>query len=276
MAPAIRYEDVRVTPTKAKEWLDLNDGNRIISPKVVAAYARDMAKGDWLFNPSPISFDTDGKLVDGQHRLLAVIQSGMPQKFHVAYNIPREHRKVIDIGRKRSVADNLVMDYGIKNASQVTAAGRIIIRWRMGTLRSTGTIKISEPEVYEFVVENDETLQEAASFAQKLRRTLPIPIAASTAAYHETMRVDEVAAKVFWDKIMTGAELKVGDPVLSLRSAVTRLGTKHEDRSLINLELIVRAWRVHLKGQTSGKTFTLKILRQIKEADFAIEQHDKD
>lgn len=270
MAIAPKFEDVVVTPAKAKEWLDTNESNRNVSRKVVEAYARDMTNGRWKYTGDPIRFDQDGNLIDGQHRLEAVIVSGQKQKFHVVHGILRDHRRVIDTGRKRSVADNAFMDYGVKNAPQVTAAARVILRWRNGTLRQTSQMKLSEAEVYDFVIENDATLQEAASYAQKLRRIITITGASATAAYHETRLVDAIAAEEFWDKVLSGVELKVGDPALAFRNAIARLGTKHEDRSLLSLELAARAWRTYLKGNATGGRLVIKTLRQIKEADFNI------
>jgi hypothetical protein len=271
MAKAIEYTEELITPAKAEEYLLKNPKNRQVSPKTVAAYARDMEKGDWLNTAEPIKFDPKGNLLDGQHRLAAVIRSGVRIKMAIARNVTSEARKVMDTGRRRSVADNLVMDFGVKNSTQVASAARIIIRWREGLLRQSNTLRITDSEIYEFVVENDPALQAAASYAQKLRRSLPFSLAAVTAAHVETHRVDEDAAKVFWDKVLTGAELRIGDPALSLRNTVVRLGPKHEDRTMMNLELIARAWRFHVADRNTGVTFLLKPLRKIQEQDFRIE-----
>jgi len=271
MAKAPEYTEEWVTPAQAEEYLQRNARNRPISPKTVAAYARDMENGKWLTTGEPIKFDSRGNLLDGQHRLAAIIRAGMRVKMTMARNIPTEARKVMDTGRRRSVADNLHMDFGVKNPTQVSSAARIIIRWRGGLLRQSNTLRITDSEIYEFVVNHDPELQVAASYAQKLRRSLPFSLSAVTAAHVETHRVNEDAAKVFWDKVLTGAELRVGDPALSLRNTVIRLGPKHEDRTIMNLELICRSWRFHVADRNTGVTFLLKPLRKIQEQDFRIE-----
>jgi hypothetical protein len=271
MAKALEYTEELITPAKAEEYLQRNSKNRQISPKTVAAYARDMENGDWLPTGEAIKFDVRGNLLDGQHRLAAIIRSGIKLKIAVIRNVIPDARKVMDTGRRRSVSDNLSMDFGVKNPTQVASAARIIIRWRSGLLRQSNTFRITDSEIYEFVVENDPALQVAASFGQKLRRSLPFSLAAVTAAHVETNRVNEDAAKVFWDKVLTGAELRVGDPALSLRNTVVRLGAKHEDRTMMNLELICRAWRFHVADRNTGVTFLLKPLRKIQEQDFRID-----
>lgn len=271
MAKALEYSTEVVTPAKAEEYLQKNPKNRAISPKTVNAYARDMENGDWLDTGESIKFDVRGNLLDGQHRLAAVVRSGCKIRLSIVRNVVPEARKVMDTGRRRSVADNLSMDFGVKNPTQVASAARLILRWRAGMIRQSTALRITDSEIYEFVVENDPALQVAASYAQKLRRSLPFSLSSVTAAHVETHRVNEEAAKVFWDKVLTGAELRVGDPTLSLRNTVVRLGPKHEDRSIMNLELICRAWRFHVANKNSGVTFLLKPLRKIQEQDFRIE-----
>lgn len=65
-----------VTPMKAARWLKRNIANRRVSPKVVRNYAGDMSRGEWLLNGEAIKFDRDGNLLDGQHRLGAIVHNG--------------------------------------------------------------------------------------------------------------------------------------------------------------------------------------------------------
>lgn len=279
-ATSVSYEEVTVSPQLAKEWLDrtVEQGktNRKLSNVTVSAYQRDMEEDRWKFNAVPIIFDENDLLADGQHRLWAVIRSGLPQQFLVARGVPAENRRTIDIGRKRSVADNLVMDFGVHNSSQVASASRMIIKWQNGKLRASNSYKITDAEITAFVLDNNDLLQESASYAQKLRRAIPISLTSATAAHHETSRVDPRKAEVFWTQAVTGAGLQIGDPALSFRNAIVRIGSKHEDRSLLNLELAVRAWRYHVAERKTGQNFLRKSLGQIRERDFLIEDHDFD
>ena len=56
-----------ITPQLAETYLTANVGNRPVLRRVVARYAREMAAGNWLLTHQGIAFDSQGKLVDGQH-----------------------------------------------------------------------------------------------------------------------------------------------------------------------------------------------------------------
>lgn len=96
-----------VSPEMAQEFLLHNAGNRSISQKTVALYAREMINGTWAESPEGICFNQRGELIDGQHRLLAVIQSKQPQRMLVITGCPDEATPHLDSGRKRSICDRI-------------------------------------------------------------------------------------------------------------------------------------------------------------------------
>src|SRR5262249_11917158 len=73
-------------------------------------YADDMLAGRWRLSFQGIAFDTSGRLIDGQHRLLAVLRSGMTIPFMVFRNVDMEIADSIDTGRKRSFADFSILE----------------------------------------------------------------------------------------------------------------------------------------------------------------------
>jgi hypothetical protein len=96
-----------VTPEKALQWLEGNTHNRPINEAHVKRLARDIQAGRWRLTHQGIAFDTDGLLVDGQHRLWAVVEAGMPITTRVFFNEPPENRQVLDSGQRRSNLDIL-------------------------------------------------------------------------------------------------------------------------------------------------------------------------
>jgi len=96
-----------VTPEHAKQLLGKNISNRPLRSKHVDSIARDMAAGAWMLNNDAICVATDGTLLNGQHRLSAVVKCGKPIKMLMAYGFSPETYKVLDSGKKRSVADNM-------------------------------------------------------------------------------------------------------------------------------------------------------------------------
>jgi len=106
-------------------WLDTQANNRNLSPKTVTAYARDMKKGAWRFDGTPIRFNRSGNLIDGQHRLSAIIESGKTQKMVVMWNLANETQDVMDSGRSRNIGDTLKL-HGYKNWTALGSSARML------------------------------------------------------------------------------------------------------------------------------------------------------
>lgn len=64
-----------VTPALAKQWLEKNTNNRNVNFAKVKKMAKDMREGHWDTTHQGIAIATDGTLVDGRHRLMAVVES---------------------------------------------------------------------------------------------------------------------------------------------------------------------------------------------------------
>lgn len=92
-----------ITPEIAKKYLAQNISNyRTMSNSVVAAYAADMKSGNWKLNGETIKFNKSNMLVDGQHRLAAVIKSGCSVLMMVLTGVPDEIT-TFDIGKNRTI-----------------------------------------------------------------------------------------------------------------------------------------------------------------------------
>ena len=73
--PAIAW--VTITPGDAEQMLESNEANRNMRARVVSAYARDMETDRWLVTGETIKIGRHGELLDGQHRLQAIIQNAV-------------------------------------------------------------------------------------------------------------------------------------------------------------------------------------------------------
>lgn len=96
-----------ITPDVAKEMLSHNCKNRRIRALTVSKYADDMKNGKWTETPDAICFDANGTLLNGQHRLNAVIQANIPVVMTIAYGVQAD--AVIDKGISRDTSDSLYM-----------------------------------------------------------------------------------------------------------------------------------------------------------------------
>lgn len=123
-------EKVLVTPGVAREWVKKNPDNRNVRPDRVAHLANEMKTGQWRFTGSGVSFDREGHLRDGQHRLYAVIESGVPCEMAVAFNVELDAINKIDAGSNRTSADRFTMtsrSEDIPNPRQASIVSRAIL-----------------------------------------------------------------------------------------------------------------------------------------------------
>jgi hypothetical protein len=118
-----------ITPEMAKEMLLSNtSANRKLDPAKVKKLAQQMKAGQFLLTHQGIAFDMDGRLLDGQHRLRAIVEAGVPVTMVVAEGSSPESFGVIDQGKPRDAASLLsMMRPGAKDVLRVAAAGRMMM-----------------------------------------------------------------------------------------------------------------------------------------------------
>lgn len=114
-----------VTPAMAEEFLSNNaDFQRAVRWSVVKNLEDCLVRGEWKLTHQGIAFDTNGKLIDGQHRLLAIRRSGISAEMTISYGVDPTCFQVLDIGAKRSTADLLRL--GSREAGIVSFLGRLV------------------------------------------------------------------------------------------------------------------------------------------------------
>lgn len=105
-------EYVLVTPDMANEWLGNQSRNRAVSQKRVSLYAAMMKRGAWYLTNAGLAFDEYGQLIDGQHRLLAVVNSQTPTKMLVVRELPHKAQIVLDQPLIRRGHDQIAIKEG--------------------------------------------------------------------------------------------------------------------------------------------------------------------
>lgn len=96
-----------ITPERAKESLKHNHPrNRTPDPREVRRLSK-IPREKWISCASTVKFDTNGVLIDGQHRLMAIIERGEALPCDVLYNAPPELVFVVDVGRGRTLSHML-------------------------------------------------------------------------------------------------------------------------------------------------------------------------
>lgn len=126
---------VKVTPAMAGDWLEKNIINRPIRPKWVTYLAEQITLGKFYRCTSAVGFREDGVLVNGQHRLLAILKAGVAVELLVATGMQEDSFHIEDRGSQRTVGDALGLPEGI------VADAALISRTIEGNM---GTTRVSE------------------------------------------------------------------------------------------------------------------------------------
>jgi hypothetical protein len=235
-------EVVLVTPAMASALLAKNPKNRNIKAWRVKAFTETMQRGEWQLNNDAIGLNAMGELLNGQHRLTAVVTSGLAQSFLIAYGLTDESQLTMDIGQRRNYADHLVMQGGVKHAGNLTVGLRVLHYYLRAYARGgtngdfmsgygNNAAKPSFQQLDTLLAQVWSPLQEGVSAASKA-----ILRSKSAPALHGGVGAHGVgiflAREGFADRnrdpqdfergLFTGAELSEGDPRLLLR-AYTRL-----------------------------------------------------
>ena len=185
-----------ISPTLAQRYLDGAAENRNIRINAVTAMARDISAGKFVFTGQPIIFDESNKLIDGQHRLSAIVLAGKAVKIAVVRGIPKEYQKNIDCGAKRTVADALGFK-GFKNKHVVAAIARAMMSGVRARKNPT------HDESLEFV----ETHKDALEFVMKhiyLHRKYITPGSVLAVAGRAWYTQDHELLKEFFKALTTG------------------------------------------------------------------------
>lgn len=157
----ITTELVTITPDMARNWLECNTKNRKLRPSFVEKLARDIENGKCMLTHQGIAFDSEGTLIDGQHRLHAICKANIPVQMMVTRGFAPNTISMVDIGTTRKLSDIIrwQTDEAWRNAKQVQALARFLIGEMM---RLTHTPTISD--IIEFMDEYAPAMQYAYGF----------------------------------------------------------------------------------------------------------------
>lgn len=218
----MRFEIMEISPEQATAWLERNVKNRKLRTGKVQSIAADIENGDWMLTHQAIGFDSDGELLDGQHRLEAIRMAGRPVVSAVAFDVPtratgadgKERRTMIavDRGSPRTVPDQLSIEYGMKHATEFVTLGNLILRAFVGartSMTAGQALRLAEvwPEVTSIARLHVKALKPAL-------KVTPIKAAVALAIHSHPAE-----ALGFWEGYATGQNLEMGTAAHTLREA---------------------------------------------------------
>lgn len=249
----MKIETQLVTPEIARNILDRSPSNfRKLDRNRVHNYAMDMREGKWVFNGETIKLDR-GCLIDGQHRLNAIIKSGVPIKCVVVEGeTPSEIScDSIDGGMPRTAQQTLA-NQGYANSKLLTAVSRLVLFYEKGHwARSTIASSVRNTEIVQFVGHNSERLQSALSVARMARSVLSLSLGASIAYLGSKFDPSETSETVwFFDKLGSGINLQSDEAVLHLRNRLLKQSQHSRLSPLMLRGIVTLAWNKFALGES--------------------------
>ena len=259
---SLTHEIITITPAMASAWLADNEfDNRSLTDRLVDKIARDIKEDKWIFDGSPIRFDKKGNVIDGQHRLWAIVTAGIPVKSLVIHGLSEESKDIIDTGKSRSNSDILHF-HGFVNTASLANACRLSIGYRLnkGNLYNwaSGSSKLhcSSSQIVKEAEENIDLVhchQKVISykFIKKF-----IGLGTGSFCLHIFGKVDERKADEFFYLLEKGENLQEGNPILALRNALTirdhltmKLAKGGNYRAAYLIALIIKSWNAYSTGK---------------------------
>ena len=117
----MKAELVLITPELASELLSTNTCNRKIAKQRLNLYESELKLGRWRSNGESIKVTKSGVLADGQHRLTAIVNSGISAEMVLVTGLEEDVMSTIDTGRPRTASDVLYIN-GATCANQISSA----------------------------------------------------------------------------------------------------------------------------------------------------------
>lgn len=244
-----RMELVGFSPMVAEEWLLRARPNRQVVPNVVRQYARVMRAGGWCINGEPLIVNDNDELLNGQHRLLAVIEADVSVDMLVVRGVSNDSFPTIDTGRIRVGRDALSI-HGFADPQTLNAAARWLWKYERSNGCLTTTSAHERPtnaEILELLKQHPD-LPASVPVGRSVDRLLGRGTAAFC-HYIFAMR-DRVATDKFFDNLGRGENLREGQAIYVLREyLLANRQAKHKMSQQYQIALMIRGFNYERAGR---------------------------
>lgn len=248
--PRAQWRDV--TPELAGEWLKLNTLNRPKKLQKIALYAADMKAGHWPRTGATICFGKSGRLLDGQNRLQAIVDSGATVRVLVVWDLDDDVFDVIDGGARRTASDVLVIE-GYEGWAAACGATAARIAMNLSANRLPYALTYSPQNVRRFVSDQPDLMSSVQFIESVPRRPAPMPHSAAAALHFFMAQRDSDLADLLMTQLYRGDNMAADDMVLRLRNlllgrAQQKLMSSSSDFTHA-MSAVVRVWNARRAGR---------------------------
>jgi hypothetical protein len=244
---------MKVGPDVAAKWLEKNTHNRDLRQSVVNAYASAMKRGEWRLTPEPIAFcrpytNGEGKaqpetLIEGQHRLWAVVESGAEVEFTVWWGC--EHDELTVIGQAVGRTQGDVLKLARSDIKHPTVVATIVTQLRSHLFSRTGKAMSWETDllVNNFLSELNLVAEYKRNMTKRLKPNMVSAVFAS-------FLIDKDKTIAALDRLNTAVGFTERDPMRALHLYISdQTDTKAPDHPSTQFGKALCAFLAELDGK---------------------------
>jgi hypothetical protein len=245
------FEIVTVTPEKAEEFLARNTHNRNIKKSNLQKITRALVNGEWQLNGEAVKIAADGTILDGQHRLVAVVQTGVPMKTLLIRGLQNETQETMDTGSPRSAADVLRLRSEENGVILAAIAKKVRLASVYGIRAAvSNSYVVTTAEIVRTVDEHPH-LRDVAKQAMKVAAHTGLSGSLAGLLINTFDGIDEADSSFFFERLETGEMLEQGHPIYELRKQLTLVKAIRGQKSQAYVAAIaIKAWNKYRDGET--------------------------
>lgn len=257
------YTRLLITPEIAKVLLEKNNENRPLDRAKINLYTQEMIEGKWqTATGETIKVAKSGRVLDGQHRLYAIIESGVSLEFDLCQNLPEECFSVIDTGKMRSATDVFFIS-GISNSKTMPS---ILAKYhqlkkglRVGAKKYN---KLTNSDALELYKNRslfwDETFKKTISWYKDFSKILaPAMIGGMYAYFYD---INEEQAEQFFDDLTSQMTKNINIALLKKKLIDNKVSTKKINATYTEA-YIIKAWNLFRKNQ-DAKVLSINLSKE--------------
>ncbi|MCX2183449.1 hypothetical protein KV205_23385 [Streptomyces sp. SKN60] len=266
---------VKVTPEIAEIFLAQTSVNRRLDMGQVRALAETILRGEWKLTHQGIAFDEIGTLLDGQHRLRAIIEANTPVEMLVFDGLSRDIFPVLDTGKRRSAADTL-LSTGAKYLPLLSSTIRHVILFKTmpNTPWSGVRAQLSNDRILAAYNSDKDRYEEAVAIGRELSKHLFASQTAVAVGFFLTTEVAPAADVDEWiSGLKSGANLDPSDARLALREVprdTRKRGSRRRTGMRDQVSIYIKAWNAWVELDKASE-LRLRRLRKGEKMPMPVE-----
>lgn len=280
--PTRRYDiGIKVGPAEAKKLMEsMDENNRALRHTHILRLAEKMKAGLWRANGEVIKVDKYGTVVDGQHRLLAIIKSGVTVEMDIVYGLENDAVYSMDEGASRQLRDKVSREFpDLKSKKLHRDVSEIYTKvidyvtttddgYKAWGRRNRGAWNY--PEVFAWIKKNQESLEYIIGRCKSEEgKGFMRPLSAMGAMYFVCREVDQKKADKFFDLMIEATSYPKGkeDPAYWCRKEIEALHARRSKEQGSDLArwpymaVISRAFNAFLRNEKIKSAAELRVSR---------------